>query len=826
MAVLNIPISSNSQLNVFKSATHPADLQIACRILPKIVESANTGHRLENLVWRIFNVRSSNVIFNEAYPNFLINSLLFPPKSCPQTALQPIYPQQIFHPEANPLQTSSDFPKRLKSKTPDLYTPPSDPVSLNNPFEFDPSILLPRHPSFVGAKRIHNDSNLHNKSSSKRKKTSSSSLNHRHSVINHITISKIPSTHSRNSQPPHDFPQFNSTNINHNNDLLALTDTQDSQTNPNCNEIENSFCKMESHIKQIQSSLSLSNIQTLSNQNKTDSPELNIQCYPNLCSDSQPIFNQLDQPQIHPFTQNITTNLCSDFNPIFNFDSIDNSQNLDPSTSLPFDPNINNHSFSQFLFNLQSSLESDNFSNSNSNVAQRPDSSLNVLSNQPFSHSIVASNKNDCQLVDNNNKIHNEKLEYPENSNHNQNLFQSDDVNIFNQNLNQIENIGDFHHLTQPHNNSYNHHFSVLGAGNISNQNLSQLKINDHDQNINPFDSHSTYSTDLSNFNFLNPSSHTSYNNLTDLGIFQNDSNFDRAHSLFPSFNSNTVRTSPNSESVDMISIDFKKSIAQLIPDDMNKISGDVLDESIIKLEPAFSISKPSSPLQKIPSLNSSKPSTSKPEKKIIESVADPICSNCSAKKTPLWRRCGRELLLCNACGLYLKLHGKTRPVALQKHTSKKVMESSPPTPSLQCVNCFTKNTPLWRKDADGGSLCNACGLYFKLHKVNRPISLKSNVIKKRNRFFYPSNSPTPESDNVDHVATNKVREEQELLLRSNTRPSTNDSKTLNMDPNFSRNNNLKPPKMVNSEVDIDIEDVLKNFPIALPTPKPIKKFK
>ncbi|KAJ7497282.1 hypothetical protein FB451DRAFT_1017720 [Mycena latifolia] len=50
------------------------------------------------------------------------------------------------------------------------------------------------------------------------------------------------------------------------------------------------------------------------------------------------------------------------------------------------------------------------------------------------------------------------------------------------------------------------------------------------------------------------------------------------------------------------------------------------------------------------------------------------------------------------------------------------------------CTNCQTTNTPLWRRDPDGQPLCNACGLFYKLHGVVRPLSLKTDVIKKRNR--------------------------------------------------------------------------------------------
>ncbi|KAI0320784.1 hypothetical protein OF83DRAFT_1103200 [Amylostereum chailletii] len=53
-------------------------------------------------------------------------------------------------------------------------------------------------------------------------------------------------------------------------------------------------------------------------------------------------------------------------------------------------------------------------------------------------------------------------------------------------------------------------------------------------------------------------------------------------------------------------------------------------------------------------------------------------------------------------------------------------------TPPTVCTNCQTTNTPLWRRDPDGQPLCNACGLFYKLHGVVRPLSLKTDVIKKR----------------------------------------------------------------------------------------------
>lgn len=78
----------------------------------------------------------------------------------------------------------------------------------------------------------------------------------------------------------------------------------------------------------------------------------------------------------------------------------------------------------------------------------------------------------------------------------------------------------------------------------------------------------------------------------------------------------------------------------------------------------------------------------------------------------------------------------------------------SPPAPasapamaaSPTCTNCNTQNTPLWRRDPQGQPLCNACGLFLKLHGVVRPLSLKTNVIKKRNRGSVSSSAASGSS--------------------------------------------------------------------------------
>ncbi|PTU25392.1 hypothetical protein P175DRAFT_0427839 [Aspergillus ochraceoroseus IBT 24754] len=52
----------------------------------------------------------------------------------------------------------------------------------------------------------------------------------------------------------------------------------------------------------------------------------------------------------------------------------------------------------------------------------------------------------------------------------------------------------------------------------------------------------------------------------------------------------------------------------------------------------------------------------------------------------------------------------------------------------VSCQNCGTTVTPLWRRDENGHPICNACGLYFKLHGCYRPTTMKKTIIKRRKR--------------------------------------------------------------------------------------------
>ncbi|KAG0330253.1 hypothetical protein BG004_002148 [Podila humilis] len=66
------------------------------------------------------------------------------------------------------------------------------------------------------------------------------------------------------------------------------------------------------------------------------------------------------------------------------------------------------------------------------------------------------------------------------------------------------------------------------------------------------------------------------------------------------------------------------------------------------------------------------------------------------------------------------------------------VQKTTPPLMTakqgIECANCSQTQTPLWRKNEAGEPICNACGLYAKLHNRDRPVTMRKTKITRRRR--------------------------------------------------------------------------------------------
>ncbi|WFC95250.1 GATA type transcriptional activator of nitrogen-regulated proteins [Malassezia brasiliensis] len=79
--------------------------------------------------------------------------------------------------------------------------------------------------------------------------------------------------------------------------------------------------------------------------------------------------------------------------------------------------------------------------------------------------------------------------------------------------------------------------------------------------------------------------------------------------------------------------------------------------------------------------------------------------------------------------------HTAPSPETSNGGAGKAEQGARPTIEALRCTNCQTTTTPLWRRDEDGNNICNACGLYYKLHGTHRPIGMRKTVIKRRKRL-------------------------------------------------------------------------------------------
>ncbi|KAK2574951.1 hypothetical protein KPH14_008714 [Odynerus spinipes] len=104
----------------------------------------------------------------------------------------------------------------------------------------------------------------------------------------------------------------------------------------------------------------------------------------------------------------------------------------------------------------------------------------------------------------------------------------------------------------------------------------------------------------------------------------------------------------------------------------------------------------------------------------------------------------------------------------------------------MSCTNCGTMTTTIWRRNMKGEMVCNACGLYYKLHGVNRPVTMRRDTIHTRRRrpkgekptrhrkkgdTVIPPQSEQMDSESADMLAALRRQIQPHLMMAALTPP-------------------------------------------------------
>ncbi|CAO3622363.1 unnamed protein product [Mucor fragilis] len=119
-------------------------------------------------------------------------------------------------------------------------------------------------------------------------------------------------------------------------------------------------------------------------------------------------------------------------------------------------------------------------------------------------------------------------------------------------------------------------------------------------------------------------------------------------------------------------------------------------------------------------------------------------CVECQSSFRPhLWGRESGKGPVCDHCSNGGKDYSQQEESPSMEKEIMMDLAHNKSDENIICANCQATTTPLWRRDATGKTICNACGLYYKLHHVHRPATMMRTVIKRRKRC--------PSSDKQQH---------------------------------------------------------------------------
>lgn len=122
-------------------------------------------------------------------------------------------------------------------------------------------------------------------------------------------------------------------------------------------------------------------------------------------------------------------------------------------------------------------------------------------------------------------------------------------------------------------------------------------------------------------------------------------------------------------------------------------------------------------------------------------------CDGCPAYNNRVYKSMPRGSGVAHSSWSHSASPESDKPAPSQEHDSPR--NSAPAegdTLLVSCQNCGTTVTPLWRRDENGHPICNACGLYYKLHGCYRPSTMKKTIIKRRKRVVPAVRDQSPTS--------------------------------------------------------------------------------
>ncbi|KAF5271226.1 hypothetical protein FQA39_LY08233 [Lamprigera yunnana] len=128
----------------------------------------------------------------------------------------------------------------------------------------------------------------------------------------------------------------------------------------------------------------------------------------------------------------------------------------------------------------------------------------------------------------------------------------------------------------------------------------------------------------------------------------------------------------------------------------------------------------------------------------------------------------------------------------------------------LSCTNCGTQTTTIWRRNVKGEMVCNACGLYFKLHGVDRPHTMRRDTIHTRRRRPKASESGIEKEKRGKKASNTSEEFENYESTRKGSNRKSNISEVDTEDMLTALRRQIPiAPKILNNSSEADTEDML-----------------